>query len=182
MRKSLLAALVFAGAFGVSPSARPAPAPPQSGQGVRVGPSGQEVPRFVSLKADAVNARQGPSFQHPVVWQYRRVGLPLKVTAESGPWRRIEDQEGAQAWVHVSKLSPHRTAVVLGQRTAIRKRAALEGRPRAWLEPGVVAALVDCKGGWRKLSVKGRSGWAPASSLWGAPSCADNAGVAASGA
>jgi len=175
MRVSLLASLVLAAAIGSARSAPPVASDPEA---PRIGPSNLPVPRYVSLKSDQVNARQGPSFSHPVLWQYRRAGLPLKVTAESGPWRRVGDLEGAQAWVHVATLSGQRTAVVMGARTAIRRRAAEGARPRAWLEPGVVANLLDCKGGWRKLSVKGRSGWAPASALWGAPSCPASGGAA----
>lgn len=137
----------------------------------RLGPSGLAVPRYVSLKADVVNARQGPSFEQPVLWEYRRSGLPLKVTAEADNWRRIEDPEGDAAWVHVATLSPKRTVLVGGETVRLTARPALGGKARAILEPGVVAELVACEGDWRKLKVAGRTGWAPASALWGAGEC-----------
>jgi len=137
----------------------------------RIGPSGLPVPRFVSLKADIVNARQGPSFDQPVLWEYRRAGLPLKVTAEADNWRRIEDPEGDKAWVHVATLSERRTVMVRGETTTLLSRPALGGKARAILEPGVVAELAACEGDWRKLKVAGRTGWAPAQRLWGAGEC-----------
>ncbi len=42
-------------------------------------PSGFDVPRFVSLKFGKVNARTGPSRNHPIAYQYQRRGLPLIV-------------------------------------------------------------------------------------------------------
>src|SRR5688572_29458134 len=46
-----------------------------------VGPSGLPLPRFVSLKADKINVRRGPSSEHQVAWVYQRKGLPVEVTA-----------------------------------------------------------------------------------------------------
>lgn len=157
MPKSFALALFLAAGLAAEP-------PP------RLGPSGLAVPRFVSLNSGEVNARQGPSFAHPVLWRYQRAGLPVRVTAESGPWRRVEDHEGDRAWVHAAKLSHERT-VVAAQRLAIRSRRSERARAKLWLEPGVVAVLEDCLGQWRKLRVEGKSGWAPAAAVWGAPAC-----------
>ncbi len=139
--------------------------------GARIGPSGLPVPRFVSLKTNEVNARQGPSAAHRVLWVYQRAGLPLRVTAESGNWRRVEDVEGDRAWVHVATLSAQRTAVITVARAPLLASAKPKARVRAWLKAGVVATLLDCKAGWRKLRVKGRTGWAGADQVWGAPTC-----------
>ena len=56
-----------------------------------VGPSGLPLPRFVSLKADKINVRRGPSSEHQVAWVYQRKGLPVEITAEFENWRRIRD-------------------------------------------------------------------------------------------
>jgi SH3-like domain-containing protein len=137
----------------------------------RPSPSGLPTPRYVSLKAEPANARQGPSFQHPVLWQYHRAGLPLRVTAESENWRRTEDFEGGVAWVHVSMLSAAHTVLVMEPRMALRARPEAQAAARAWVERGVVLELLDCRGAWRKLRVRNRTGWTPASGLWGAGGC-----------
>src|SRR5690349_19749693 len=64
----------------------------------KTGPSGLPLPRFVSLKADEVNVRQGPGWDHAVAWVYRRIGLPVEVIAEYDVWRQIRDSEGASGW------------------------------------------------------------------------------------
>lgn len=144
---------------------------PQAAPAGRIGPSGLPVPRYASLKTNEVNARQGPSSLHPVLWVYRRAGLPLRITAESGNWRRIEDFEGERAWVHVATLSPQRTTLVTAQRVALRAGAKPKSRVRAWLQAGIVAKLQDCKAGWRKLQVGRRTGWVSSADVWGAPNC-----------
>lgn len=142
-----------------------------SAASVRIGPSGMPVPRYASLKSNEVNARQGPSSAHPVLWVYQRAGLPLRITAESGNWRRIEDFEGERAWVHVATLSSQRTALITAESAALRADAKPKSRVRAWMKAGVVAVLLDCKAGWRKLRISGRSGWVPADQVWGTPAC-----------
>ena len=47
-----------------------------------VGSSGLPVPRFVSLKSDSVNVRQGPSRDQAVIWRYVRAGMPVEITQE----------------------------------------------------------------------------------------------------
>jgi SH3-like domain-containing protein len=39
------------------------------------------VPRFVSLKADKVNLRTGPTRDNAVNWVFTRAGLPVEITA-----------------------------------------------------------------------------------------------------
>jgi SH3-like domain-containing protein len=57
------------------------------------------VPRFVSLKTEGANGRHGPGVDHRVDWIYEHAGLPLQVTGESGPWRRVRDPGGAEVWM-----------------------------------------------------------------------------------
>ena len=74
--------------------------------------SGLAVPRFVSLKSDKVNVREGPTKDHDVAWIYTRAGLPVEITAEFENWRRIRDWEGAEGWVYHSLLSGRRTGLI----------------------------------------------------------------------
>jgi SH3-like domain-containing protein len=70
------------------------------------------MPRFVSLKADSVNLREGPNRDHPVKWIFKRAGLPVEITAEFEQWRRIRDSDGTEGWVLQNLLSGRRTALV----------------------------------------------------------------------
>ena len=99
--------------------------------------SGLPLPRYVSLKSDRVNVREGPSKEHPTLWIYERAALPVEITAEFETWRKIRDSEGAEGWVLHSLLSGRRTAlgraVEEGAATARRRRsfdARGQARPR----------------------------------------------------
>src|SRR5262249_34932013 len=65
-----------------------------AGEGATGWARGLPIPRFVSLKADRVNVRAGPTKDNDVTWVYTRAGLPVEITAEFENWRRIRDWEG----------------------------------------------------------------------------------------
>jgi len=134
----------------------------------RPGPSGFPVPRYVSLRFDRVNARAGPTEEHPVVWTYRTRGLPVQVIAETVDWRRVCDPDGGVAWVH--------KRVTDGRRTALRRepdQLPLLQRPQpgapvaAVLNGRSVAPLDRCEGGWCRLQAGRTTGWAPTTAVWG---------------
>ena len=60
--------------------------------------TGLPVPRYVSLKSDRVNLREGPSKDHRTSWVFQRAGLPVEIIAEFETWRRIRDSEGTEGW------------------------------------------------------------------------------------
>lgn len=125
------------------------------------------VPRFVSLRVEGANGRHGPGLDHRVDWIYQRAGLPLRVTAESGPWRRVADPDGAEVWMHAQNLDPRRTGYVT-RPSALRRQARESAPAVAYLEAGVIGALTGCAGEWRRVAIAGRVGWVDAGALWGA--------------
>jgi SH3-like domain-containing protein len=139
---------------------------------VPAGPaSGLPVPRFVSLKADRVNVRAGPTKDHQVTWQYTRAGLPVEVTAESENWRRIRDWEGAEGWVYHSLLSGRRTAVVThkskDELVPLHDKADADSAVAARLQAGVVGTVKRCSGKWCRVTGNGFDGWVEQERLWG---------------
>lgn len=149
-----------------------APAATVSAQGIRKGGSGLPVPRFVSLKSDAVNVRRGPSREHDVVWRYVRAGMPVEVTQEFENWRRIRDFEGAEGWVFHSLLAGTRTALVApweksGEPLALRTAPQDSARVSAYVEPGVQGVVKSCDGTWCELEGRTFGGWIAQVSLWG---------------
>lgn len=133
--------------------------------------SGLPVPRFVSLKSDRVNLREGPSKDHRTSWVFQRAGLPVEITAESETWRRIRDSEGAEGWVLHSLLSGRRTALVApwskqGPLPLVAKPEA-KADIVAQLQPGVLASVKTCNGKWCRLSGNGFDGWLQQDRLWG---------------
>ncbi len=133
--------------------------------------SGLPVPRYVSLKSDRVNLREGPSKDHRTVWVFLRAGLPVEITAEFEIWRRIRDSEGAEGWVLHSLLSGRRTALVTpwkkGVDTPIFEKPSAQSPEVAILQPNVIANVKSCDGSWCRIAGDGFKGFVPQSNLWG---------------
>ncbi len=133
--------------------------------------TGLRVPRYVSLKYDRVNLREGPSKEHRTAWIFQRAGLPVEITAEFDTWRRIRDSEGAEGWVQQSLLSGRRTALVAPWKKTevlpIRVKASEGADVAAKAQAGVLANVRTCDGGWCRIFGDGFDGYIEQSNLWG---------------
>lgn len=137
-----------------------------------VGPvSGLPLPRFVSLKSDRVNLREGPSKEHRTAWVFQHAGLPVEIVAEFDNWRRIRDVEGAEGWVLHSLLSGRRTAIVApwrrGETHPLRSEAAQDAAAVARLESGLIVNVRRCDKTWCRVFGRGFDGFIEQKLLWG---------------
>ncbi|PYF11204.1 SH3-like domain-containing protein [Rhodobacter viridis] len=125
------------------------------------------LPRYVSLKGSEGNARRGPSLSHRIDWVFTHAGMPLRITAEFGHWRRVEDRDGAGGWVHYSLLSGVRTVIVEDDMTELHARADAKSAVVALAEMGAVAKLGDCTLEWCEISAEEADGWVQKTAIWG---------------
>lgn len=140
----------------------------QAGDGQARGPvTNLPIPRYVSLKGNEGNARRGPSLSHRIDWVFRHAGMPLRVVAEFGHWRRVEDKDGAGGWVHYALLSGVRTALVTQDMAELRGRPDPESDVVARAENGAIVRLGECNPTWCRISGGGVRGWVPKSAIWG---------------
>ena len=154
------------------------PRPPQpTGRRPAVAGSGLPIPRFVSLKSDRVNLRNGPEHRLP-----HRVGLSAgrgcrsRSFKEYEGWRQVRDAEGATGWVLQSFLSGRRTALVLPwevkpdtprPQIAIRASDSAGSRTLVMIEAGVIANVHTCDSRWCYVSVESYRGYIEQKKLWG---------------
>jgi SH3-like domain-containing protein len=137
--------------------------------------TGLPLPRFVSLKADRVNLRNGPGTEYPTSWVFRRAGMPVEILKEFEGWRQIRDAEGVTGWVLHSLLSGRRTSLVLPweikkeplPRVSLRSSADPSASPVAVVEAGVIANLHHCDGTWCRVMVGSYRGYIEQNKLWG---------------
>lgn len=157
-----------------SPPAKPAAtaAPAKPVQDPNVGSfSGLPLPRFVSLRADAVNLRVGPGDQYPILWVYHRVGLPVEILREFDVWRLVIDSDGTKGWMHEATLMGRRDFVINGTNpVTLYRRPTTDSDARAQLMPGVVGAIERCDPGsaWCRVRANHITGWLQRSAFWGA--------------
>jgi SH3-like domain-containing protein len=136
-----------------------------------VGSSGLPIPRFVSIKAEKVNVRRGPSSDHAVSWVFNRKGVPVEIVAEFENWRRVRDSDGEEGWILQNMLSGKRTVMIApwrkGQVLALRAQPKTDAGLVAELAAGVIAEVEDCGGDWCHVDAAGYDGWVEQSMLWG---------------
>ncbi|MFN6951073.1 MAG: SH3 domain-containing protein [Albidovulum sp.] len=152
-----IVALVLAGILGLPGGAEEARGPVTN----------LPLPRFVSLKAAEGNVRRGPSLEHRIDWVFRHRDMPLRVTAEFGHWRRVEDNEGQGGWIYYTLLSGVRTVLIEAEGTALRARPDPAAPVVAEAQAGVIARLGECLPDWCRITAEGMKGWVPKAALWG---------------
>ena len=128
----------------------------------------QKTPYWVSLDETEARMRTGPSTEFPVKWVYKRQNLPLKVVSVHSVWRKVEDPDGDQGWMHVRLLSPKRSAIVTGSAVGALREAPDATSRISWrVEPGVVGRIDECDKGWCRFDNAGRFGYIETDRLWG---------------
>ena len=128
----------------------------------------QRPPYWASINRPRAIMRRGPSSEMRAMWEYRRIGLPLRILEIHDDWRRVEDPEGVTGWMHKRLLSGRRTAIVIGTTPQpMRISPATDAGIAYRAEPGVIGQLTDCANNWCQLDVEGRSGWVSTDSIWG---------------
>ena len=138
---------------------------------IQLGPSGFPLPRFLTLKANKVNVRKGPSSSHDVAWVFQRKGMPVEVTAEFENWRKIRDSHGAEGWILQQMLSGRRFAMApdWNKEKSVDLHDGESARTGtvAKLSPGAIAQVESCSGQWCYVTTDDYEGYALQTELWG---------------
>lgn len=134
--------------------------------------TGLPIPRFVSLKADRVNLRRGPSRSHQVEWVLLHSGLPVEITAEFENWRRVRDHAGDEGWVFHTLLSGRRTALFApwsdtDELIDLRQLPNTGAPVRARVGSRVIGDVSSCDNGWCEIDLEQVRGWVSQDQLWG---------------
>jgi len=122
---------------------------------------------FLTLRNNATNLRQGPSFDYPVKIFYKKKYLPVLVQDTSGNFRKIRDHENNSGWIHISQLSRKKSALAMGKQVIMFKNSTIFSTPLAVLEKGRLCLISKCNDEWCKIKTEKYSGWIKKQSLWG---------------
>jgi SH3-like domain-containing protein len=122
---------------------------------------------FLSLKNSQVNLRLGPSFEYPVKLIYKKKFLPLIILDKSYTWRKMMDFENNLGWIHISQLSPRKTALNITNNSILYKKSTIYSKPLAKIESGRLVLIKKCNPEWCKIKTGKFTGWVVKKSLWG---------------
>lgn len=126
-----------------------------------------DLPYWASIAVDEARMRKGPSPDVPVIWEYRRRDLPVRVVARYESWRKVEDPDGTTGWMAARLLSRTRTAIVTGETAVMREEGRADAPVLFRAEAGVVGRITDCGDGWCLFDVRGKRGWISTAAIWG---------------
>ena len=123
--------------------------------------------RYVSQRADKAYMREGPTYAHRVLWQYRHRGYPFAVIAEFDVWRRVRAADGTTGWMSHAMLSDQRTVLVTGKGRVKLLENADGGKVVALADPGAIATLRACALTTCRVHGADIDGWIPKNRIWG---------------
>ena len=126
-----------------------------------------ETKKFLSLKNNEVNLRQGPSFEYPIKFLYKKKNLPIEILDKSGPWRKIRDLQKNSGWIHISQLSKKKSAINIRDNSIIYKKPTLFSKPIAKVKSGKLLIIKKCTKKWCKITANEYKGWILKNYLWG---------------
>lgn len=128
---------------------------------------GGKVLRYVSQRSQKAYLREGPSYAHRVLWEYRHRGYPFAVIAEFDIWRRVRAPDGTVGWMSHSMLSDQRTVLVTGKGRVQLFEEPDGGKVTALADPGAIARLRACTLQACRVHGEGVDGWIAKSRIWG---------------
>ena len=129
--------------------------------------SASEDIKYLSLKNNEVNLRQGPSFEYPIKLIYKKKFFPVKVLDKSDNWIKILDYFNNSGWIHISQLTKKKSAICIKNNILLYKKDTIYSKPIAKLEAGRLVLIKKCKIKWCKIKTENFGGWVLKSSLWG---------------
>ena len=122
---------------------------------------------FLTLKNNIVNLRQGPSFDYPIKFIYKKKYLPIVVVDKLQSWRKIKDFENNSGWIHISQLSKKNSAINKYANTIIYNRSTVFSKPIVKVDIGRLLIIKKCKSKWCKVKTGNFVGWVNKKNLWG---------------
>jgi SH3-like domain-containing protein len=157
-----------AAAPAIAPAAPPV-APPPALDPTKGTVTGQELPRWASLRSDEVNLRIGPGTNFQIDWVYHRRDLPVRIEREYEVWRQVEDADGVKGWVHQANLAARRGFVTKDSERVLRASADDAAAPVARLRPGVVGRIRSCAANvdWCEVQAGDYRGFLKREEFWG---------------
>ncbi len=126
-----------------------------------------EVDYFLTLKYNKVKVRQGPSFEYPVKFIYKKKYLPIKVINSKDNFKEIIDSKNNNGWIHISQLAKKKSAINIYDLSITFKKPNIYSQPFARLEKGKMVIVKKCIDDWCKVLVQNNQVWIQKKFLWG---------------
>ena len=122
---------------------------------------------MVSVSAEKVNLRAGPSSKKAILWEYGK-GFPLQILATKGNWYKVTDFEKDVGWVFRKLVGRTPHMIVKKKRVNIRSGPGSKYKLIGKANYGVVFKTLEQRKGWAKIKHEnGLTGWVRRDLVWG---------------
>ncbi|MBI3030243.1 MAG: SH3 domain-containing protein [Candidatus Rokubacteria bacterium] len=123
--------------------------------------------RFVRVKVDTANIREGPGTGYALLWQVAE-NFPLRVISQGKKWLKTEDFLGADGWIYAPLTDTQPAVVVEADVANVRSGPGTNHPVRFTAEWGASFRLLGRKGKWAQVEhADGSRGWIHEKLLWG---------------
>lgn len=121
---------------------------------------------YGNLRSSEVNLRVGPGKRYPISWVYVKSNVPVIILCEFDNWRKIQDPDGDQGWVHQNMISKKRTGMIKSENSIIYKDGNKSSKI-ARIEHGAIVRILSIRQDVVKIDAGGTRGWVKKDDLWG---------------
>ena len=134
-----------------------------------IGPSTEfKMPRFVSTKSDESNLRVGAHTDYPIKLTYNIKNIPLEIIDEYEIWRKVNDIDGNQGWMHKSLLKGNRYGII---KTSHNQPAQIYNKPQGIIIGKIgnrnIVKINKCFSLWCSINYNNFKGWINKQNIWG---------------
>ena len=140
--------------------------------------SEQSKCRFIALKSNKTNIRNGPGFQYKINWVYFVKLYPLQIVDRYENWIKVRDHKQILGWVNKNLVLKRKVALVIGNQlvpkpfvksneSVLFKYPDPSSFPLARVEFGKVVSVKKCTQQWCLIVADKTKGWMSKLNLWG---------------
>ena len=124
---------------------------------------------FKSLKHNNSNMRLGPGQRFEIKWNFKKIGLPIKIIQKYESWYEVETPDGSKGWMLDRLLSKKKT-VIFKTNSSIYQNPNTNSKLMATISKNSVVKIKSCKNNWCKIENEKYNiiGYVLKTHIWGA--------------
>ena len=124
---------------------------------------------FKSLKHNNSNMRVGPGERFEIKWNFKKIGLPVKIIKKYDLWYEVETSDGSKGWM-LNRLLSKKQTVIFKQDSFIYKKPNMNSKLLANVDKNSIVKIISCLQEWCKIESESYDikGYTIRNHIWGA--------------
>tara|TARA_B100000686_G_C16759390_1_gene957685 strand:- start:62 stop:541 length:480 start_codon:yes stop_codon:yes gene_type:complete len=124
---------------------------------------------YKSLKHSNSNMRLGPGERFEIKWNFKKIGLPVKIIQKYELWYEVETPDGSRGWM-LNRLLSKKQTVIFKKNSSIYKQPSITSRLIANIDINSIVNIKFCKKEWCKIEHENFKiiGYVLKEDIWGA--------------